>query len=189
MREFTQNLKNSHFNPCDISLPSGHAWKSIQRSFKGNAHFIEGKLTLSPLMWIVLTLKSTPMVAACSGSKASSVNLKSSEDLPTLLSPMISSFNVVSNWSTSMIKFAKLRTFTWNFGAELWDFVFVLVSQKCQKIKWRKRLNSLPIAETALFRTVADWHMALKYWWDESQFLRHTKSVAYISLCKCLMIY
>ena len=130
-------------------------------------------------MWIVLTLKSTPMVAACSGSKASSVNLKSSEDLPTLLSPMISSFNVVSNWSTSMIKFAKLRTFTWNFGAELWDFVFVLVSQKCQKIKWRKRLNSLPIAETALFRTVADWHMALKYWWDESQFLRHTKSVGW----------
>ena len=36
---------------------------------------------------MVLTLKSTPIVAACSASKASSVNLRRSDDFPTPLSP------------------------------------------------------------------------------------------------------
>ena len=37
-------------------------------------------LTLSPLIVMVLTLKSTPIVAACSASKASSVNLQKKRD-------------------------------------------------------------------------------------------------------------
>ena len=41
-------------------------------------------LTLSPLIVMVLTLKSTPIVAACSASKASSVNLEKREKIQFL---------------------------------------------------------------------------------------------------------
>ena len=55
-------------------------------------------------MLMVFTLKSTPIVAACSGSKASSVNLKSNEDFPTPDSPIIRSFNVVKIASPSIVE-------------------------------------------------------------------------------------
>ena len=58
--------------------------------------------TLLAFILIVLTLKSTPIVAACSGSNASSVNLRSKEDFPTPLSPIINSFNVVKIESPSI---------------------------------------------------------------------------------------
>ena len=66
-------------------------------------------LTLLALMLIVLTLKSTPIVAACSGSNASSVNRKSNDDLPTPLSPIIRSFKVVKIESPSIFQIILLR--------------------------------------------------------------------------------